>query len=120
MPETSERTRRRKLGNYVVVYVLFALLLVLCFFVFAIWQETVVLLIAAFMQTNVTNGAVYSFSVALLGIFLFILAMAAEPYLRGGLRRRQVLPRFARLAVPLAVVAVLGLLLRALASSRLH
>ena len=53
---------------------------------------------------------------ALLGLGLFILAMAAEPYLHNGVRRHQLLRRFARLAVPLAVAGIAGMLLSTLIS----
>jgi hypothetical protein len=44
----------------------------------------------------------------LLALALFILVMAAEPYLRGGIRRQRVVQRFARIAVPLGVVGIIG------------
>jgi hypothetical protein len=50
----------------------------------------------------------------LLGLGLFILVMAAEPYLRHGMERRQLLRRFGRLALPLVIAGALGLLLLAI------
>jgi hypothetical protein len=41
--------------------------------------------------------------------------MAGEPYLRNGVARHQLLRRFFRLAAPVIVAAVLGLLVLAIA-----
>src|ERR671932_2214712 len=108
MPETSESMQRNKVIDYLICYALYAVLLVLCYFVFVTWTSLVLGLIKAFLCLNAANSAIYSFFLVLLGLALFILVMAAEPYLRGGIRRQRVVQRFARFAVPLGVVEIVG------------
>jgi putative copper export protein len=47
---------------------------------------------------------------ALLGLGAFILVMAAGPYLRNGMERRQLMRRFRKLAIPLVIAGALALL----------
>ena len=61
-------------------------------------------------QSIVCSEPVYAGTITLLGLGLFIFVMAAEPYLRNGIARRQLLRRFLRLAIPVAIAAVIGLL----------
>jgi hypothetical protein len=53
---------------------------------------------------------IYLASMAVLGLGAFILVMAAEPYLRGGLHRQQLMRRFRKLAIPLVIVGAVALL----------
>src|SRR5919199_5045882 len=108
MPETSEPMQRNKVVDYLICYALYAVLLVLCYFVFVTWTSLVLGLIGAFLGPTVANGTIYSFFLVLLGLALFVLIMVAEPYLRGGIRRQQVVQRFARIAIPLVVAEVIG------------
>jgi hypothetical protein len=108
MPETSEPVQRNKVIDYLVCYALYAVLLVLCYFIFVTWTSLVLGLIGAFLGPTVANGTIYSFFLVLLGIALFVLVMAAEPYLRGGIHRQRVVQRFARIAVPLAAIEIVG------------
>src|ERR687886_2782021 len=114
MPETSESMQRNKVIDYLVCYALYAVLLVLCYFIFVTWTSLVLGLIGAFLGPTVANGTIYSFFLVLLGLALFVLIMAAEPYLRGGIRRQQVVQRFARIAVPLVVFEIIGELINLL------
>ena len=108
MPETSEPVQRNKVVDYLICYALYAVLLVLCYFIFVTWTSLVLGLIGVFLGPTVANSTIYSFFLVLLGLALFILIMAAEPYLRGGIRRQRVVQRFARFAVPLVVVEIVG------------
>ena len=88
--------------NYVACYALYVLLVVLGVTVLFIWPTTLVALIGAFI-----------------GLSLFALVMAGEPYLRHGVQRRQLRRRFVRLAVPLGLLTVLGVVLQIWAISLL-
>src|SRR5919199_4559994 len=114
MPETSEPMQRNKVVDYLICYALYAVLLVLCYFVFVTWTSLVLGLIGAFLGPTVANSAISSFFLVLLGLALFILIMVADPYLRGGIRRQRVVQRFARFAVPLVVVEIVGELINLL------
>ena len=106
--------------DYLSCYALFALLLVIGYFaVFVIWRGTVVLLIEAFIGPNRIHRSLYMLSMLFLGLGLFILILGAEHYLRAGLLKGLVLNRFLRLAVPLALFGVLGLLLQQLSLAML-
>ena len=114
MTEGSQWGRQSNVWRYVAVYALYALLLILSYLVFMVWQRTILLLVSTLLESDSAVVAVHSIVVILIGLGLFVLVIAAEPYLRGGLRRRQVGSRFARLAVPLGATIVLGILLREL------
>jgi hypothetical protein len=76
-------------------------------------RQAILALLAALLGQSFANRIIYLGSMTLLGLGLFILVMAAEPYLRNGAARRQLLRRFIRLSVPIIVAAVLGLLVLA-------
>jgi hypothetical protein len=97
--------------DYVVCYVLYALLLALDIAVLLIWRVTILVLIGAFIGPSPANSGIYDVSLVVLGIALFCLIIAAEPYLRIGLKQGRLLYRFARLATPLGLFGMLGLLL---------
>ena len=102
---------------YGACYGFYALVLALEFGVFVAWRWAMLGLIGAFMPESEWSSFVYMLITALLGLGLFILAMAAEPYLHNGVRRHQLVRRFARLAVPLAIAGVAGMLLSALVTA---
>lgn len=102
--------------DYLACYGLYGVLIALGFIVvFVIWRQAILALIAAFVGRSAANRLIYLGSITVLGIGLFILLIAAEPYLRNGLKRRQLVRRFVRMAVPLLVAGALGLLLLAIA-----
>jgi hypothetical protein len=104
--------RKPTLLEYVACYALYVLLLIPgVLVVLFIWRNAVLAMIAAFLGRSQANRLVYLASMALLGLGGFILVMAAEPYLRSGVRRQQLLRRFGRLALPLVIAGGLGLLL---------
>jgi hypothetical protein len=106
--------------DYLSCYALFGLLLVIGYFaVFVIWRATIVLLIEAFIGPNRINQSLYMLSMLFLGMALFVMILGAEHYLRTGIPKRRVLNRFLRLAVPLVLFGVLGLLLQQLSLAML-
>ena len=103
MLELSEKRWSPRPVNYVACYALYALLVTLGVTVLFIWPTTILALIGAFI-----------------GLSLFTLVIAGEPYLRSGMRRRQLRHRFVRLAVPLGILSVFGLVLQTWAISLLR
>jgi hypothetical protein len=103
-----------KTRDYLACYGLFVLLLPLCYVLFLIWQRTVVVLLA--LTSSDAYGAAAAVGVidVLLGIVLFGVVIASEYYLRVGVARRQLLPRFATIAGSLVGVIALGLALQEL------
>ncbi len=107
--------RSPRLVDYLGCYALFGLLLVIGYFaVFVIWRGTIVLLLETFIGANRINPSLYMLSMLFLGMALFVIVLGAEHYLRTGIPKRLVLNRFLRLAVPLVLFGVLGLLLQQL------
>ena len=99
------------LRSYLACYALYiGLIIPGTIAVFLIWRSAILALLAAFMARSQANQLIYLASMALLGLGAFILVMAAEPYLRKGMERRQLLRRFRQLAIPLVIAAALALL----------
>ena len=116
-PETAGRHWWQAAPVYGACYGFYVLVLALEFGVFVAWRWAMLGVIGVFMPEGDWSSFVYMAITALLGLALFILAMAAEPYLHNGVRRHQLVRRFARLAVPLAVAGVAGMLLSTLVSA---
>jgi hypothetical protein len=115
MVNTNHPAERPAALAYVACYVLYAMLFALAIVDIAlIWRRAILALLATFMPGSDANRLIYLGSIALLGLAVFILIMAAEPYLRNGVRRHQLVRRFIRLAVPLVVIGAVGMLLVAL------
>lgn len=110
---TGQRRRARP-AAYVACYAFYAVLLVLCYIVFLIWKEVATLLLSAVSHNNFSNTAFYGLVVVLLGLVLFIVALGAEPYMRNGVARQKLLPRFATIAGWLVGAIALGLALQEL------
>jgi hypothetical protein len=99
------------LRGYLACYALYILIIIPgTLAVFLIWRNAIVALLATFLQGSQANRLIYLASMALLGLGGFILVMAAEPYLRNGLQRQQLLRRFWKLAIPLVAAGALALL----------
>jgi hypothetical protein len=111
MLTTNTRTRQPRRLDYVASYVLYALLLALDIAVLLIWRVTILVLIATFIGPSPANSGIYDFSLVVLGLALFGLIIAAEPYLRNSVKQGRLLYRAARLAVPLGMFGMLGLLI---------
>jgi hypothetical protein len=99
------------LRSYLACYALYiGLIIPGTITVFLLWRNAIIAMLAAFLEGSQANRLIYLASVALLGLGGFILVMAAEPYLRGGLQRRQLMRRFGKLAIPLAIAGAVALL----------
>lgn len=102
--------------EYVACYALYILLIVVgAATLFLVLRPALLALIDVLLGDSRANRIVYLGSITLLGLGLFILVMAGEPYLRNGVERHQLLRRFIRLAAPVVIAAVLGLLVLAIA-----
>lgn len=96
---------------YLVCYALYALLLVLIYFEFWGWQHAIGLASVLLLGRNATADLVYQGLTVLTGLVLFLIAIAAESYLRSGVRERRLVSRAIRLSVPLAfALAIAGVL----------
>ena len=104
----------RAVPVYGACYSCYAVVLALEFGVFVAWRWALLGMLAVVMRESEWSSFVYMVGTVLLGLGLFILAMAAEPYLHTGVRRHQLVRRFARLAVPLASAGIAGMLLSTL------
>src|SRR5262245_57393003 len=101
--------------EYLACYALYILLVVgSAATLFLVLRPALLALIVALLGQSRVNRIVYLGGITLLGGGLFILVMAAEPYLRNGVERRQLLRRFFRIGTPVIVAAVLGLLVLAI------
>ena len=100
--------------EYLACYALYILLIVgSAATLFLVLRPALLALIDALLGDSRANRIVYLGTITLLGLGLFILVMAAEPYLRKGVECQQLVPRFIRLAAPVVIAAVLGLLVLA-------
>ena len=113
--ERTEHRRHQLLVSYGACYTLYAVVFALAVAVLLLWRTTVLALSAAVLGESDLAPLLYGAVMALLGFGLFVLTLAAEPYLRTGIRRRQLRRRFARLAVPLAIAWGLGFVLQIVA-----
>jgi hypothetical protein len=68
-------------------------------------------IIATWFGLSSASGSIYTVSLIVIGISLFMLVIAAEPYLRNGVKRGQLMRRFVRAALPVITAGMLGLLL---------
>src|SRR5919199_3909207 len=113
--ERTEHRRSQTLMSYGACYALYAVVFALAVAVLLLWHTTMLALSAALLGESDLTPLLYGAVMALLGLGLFVLTLAAEPYLRTGIRRRQLRRRFARLAVPLAIAWGLGVVLHIVA-----
>jgi hypothetical protein len=101
---------------YLACYALYFLLIVAgVATLFLILRPALLALIGMLLGQSQANRIVYLATITLSGLGLFILVMAAEPYLRNGVERQQLIRRFLRIAAPVIVAAILGLLMLAIA-----
>ena len=101
-------TIRPPRGLYVVCYVGYAVVLALSYFVFVVWREVVALLVGMLLSYQSSSQAVYGLFVVLIGLGLFGLVMAAEPFLRKGVTRGDLRGRLAKVILPLAGAIIVG------------
>ena len=115
MAESSTPSRGRTVRDYFLCYALYVVLIALAYVVlFVIWRQTIISLIGVTLGARTQSSAAYLFPMFLMGLGMFVLIMAAEPYLRTGIPRGKVVRRFGRMAIPLVVAGVAGLLLQVL------
>jgi hypothetical protein len=100
---------------YALSFSLFALLLAIGYLtIFIIWREALLSVLAAVMQGRhwSISRLLYMLSIVSLAVGGFVFLMAAEPYLRTGVERRDLRRRFMKLFIPLAALAVIGMAVR--------
>ncbi len=114
MSEPSGRWRPGA-ADYMLMFALYAVILVLSYFLFFVWYAALRLLVGEIMGpgSTATRSAVQGV-VLVLAVPLFIFVFSAYYYLQGGLsiRRRQLGRRFLRITVPMVVIMALGILLQ--------
>jgi hypothetical protein len=103
---------RRNVSAYMLCYALFGVVFALSVMIVFIWRVALVELITVVNGRSYANRSLYMLGMVGIGLTLFGVVVAAEAYLRFGVERRQLLRRFARVALPLAVVAAAGLALQ--------
>ena len=96
---------------YLACYSLYVLLFVGSVVTLLIWRVTILVMITTLIGLSPVNGSIYAVSMIVIGLGLFMLVIAAEPYLRNGVKRGQLMHRFVRVALPVAAAGLLGLLL---------
>jgi len=92
-------------GSYLLLLVLIGLSSALC----VVWYPAALLIIGVLLGDSQAIPVTFMTTLVLIVFALFAVVMCAEPYLRHGLCRQEARARFARLAVPLAVIVLLGL-----------
>jgi hypothetical protein len=94
---------------YVLCYVLYALILALSYGLFVIWSQTILLALGTFVDGPQMIPALWGAGLVFIGTCAYLLVLVAEPYLRGGVRKRQLRRRFLRLAGPLVAIIFIGI-----------
>jgi hypothetical protein len=97
---------------YILCYALYALLVGLGAVVFFVWPDAIKLLLALLGMSWEASRFLYVAGVTLAGLVAFAGVLAAEPYLRSGVDRHLLLPRFLRAALALGAFGLLGLVVR--------
>lgn len=92
-------------GTYALLLVLLGLSSALC----VVWYPAALLIIGVLLEGSQAIPVTFMTTLVLIVFAMFAVVMCAEPYLRHGLWRQEVRARFARLAIPLAVIVLLGL-----------
>jgi hypothetical protein len=98
--------------EWVSCYALFLALLPLCYVAFRFWGQTALLLLGITIGDSESTPALLAIWIILLGFGFFGLVIVAEPYLRAGVWRHKLIPRFARVAVALAAAIGLAFLIQ--------
>lgn len=96
--------------EYAACYALYLALLALCAVTFFLLYDAVQYLFPVVLgwEHIVAAGLTVDVAIVVFGMSLFVLILLAEPYLREGVRRREVRRRFLRLAIPLLVASVVA------------
>lgn len=96
----------------VATYLAYLLVLILSVATLLVWRSTVQLVVGALDVETTARPLLYAVAMVLIVVGLFIGALAAEPYLRHGLRRGQLGRRILRLVIPLVAILVAGLIVQ--------
>jgi hypothetical protein len=108
-----DRSQQRPASQYVLCYALFAVIIVLSVYViFFIWRPAIDLLVVRYIEKTWAYNAYRNFGYILMTLFGFVIVMVAEPYLRTGVVKNQLVKRFGKIALPLVIAGVAGLLLQ--------
>lgn len=99
-------------SSYVRCYLLFFVLLALCYGLFQVWRIAVPLIVVLIIGDSESTPAIYGVLLVLVAFLLFALLMAGEPYLRHGVERGELGIRFVTLAGPVVGLAALGLVVQ--------
>ena len=116
VPQAARPTAHEVLP-YVAIYALYAGLVVLSGIVFFTWSPTILALVVAFVANEDWQRTLYLFGRTLVGLILFLFVMAAEPYLRAGVQRGQLVRRSIYLLVAIGVAGGIGIIVRRLATA---
>ena len=83
--------RRR---HYVLCYALFAVIIALSVFViFIIWRPAIDMLVVRYIEKTWAYNAYRNFGYIVMTLFGFVIVMIAEPYLRTGVAKNQLIKR---------------------------
>ena len=96
--------------EYAACYALYLALLALSALAFFLLYDAAQYLFPVVLgwEHVVASGLSVDVAIVVIGMSLFVLLILGEPYLRAGIRRRELRRRFLRLAVPLAVARGVG------------
>ncbi len=113
LPKPPPFTKREYL-SYVACYILYFCLVAVSIASYFLWPPAILALIVAFADPSDFQRPLYAAGNFLIVLILFGLLIAAEPYLRAGVQRRQLWRRFAHVLAALGGIALLALLVRQL------
>jgi len=102
---------------YAVCYVLWLVIVAISVAALFVFRETVVPLLSLIVGPTPWAQAIILLGTMVSGIVLVVVALGAEPFLRYGMERGQLMRNFVLLALPLVLVCGAGLLIQWLASS---
>lgn len=102
-----------KTKHYLACYALFTAVIVLCYGMFAIWPQTILLLVVGMADSYdgmLLVKVIYGLSTIVIGLSLLTVVLATESYLRNGIPVRKMRYRFVRIAVPLVILDIVGII----------
>ncbi len=94
-------SQKPPLSRYIVAYALYVVVLLLCVGAFDAGRLAIPEVLAVWATDNPGLSVIYGAFILLYGMALFGLAVATEPYFRTGVVKNTLLPRFARISLPL-------------------
>lgn len=111
VPKPPPFTKRESL-SYVACYIFYFCLIAVSIASYFLWPPAILVLIVALSSESDFQRLLYVVGNLLIVLVLFGLLIAAEPYLRAGVQRRQLPRRFAHVLAALGGIALLALLAR--------